>query len=62
MSINDSTRTRGTRVSWRHVWAQRRISKELDLLLGCYRRPTIDELVPNVVSREDDNQSGEVDE
>jgi hypothetical protein len=50
------------RVSWRRVCIRRRISKELDLLLGTYRRPTIDELVPNVVSREDDNQSGEVDE
>ena len=37
------------RVSWRRVCIRRRISKELDLLLGSYRRPTIDELVPKVV-------------
>jgi hypothetical protein len=37
------------RVSWRRVGIRRRISKELDLIMGTYRRPTIDELVPKVV-------------
>lgn len=50
------------RVDMKHICTQRRISKELDLLMGCYRRPTIDELVPELQSREDDNQGGEVDE
>jgi hypothetical protein len=37
------------RVSWRRVCIRRRISKELDLILGTYRRPTIDELALKVV-------------
>jgi len=40
---------RAARVSWRRVCIRRRLSKELDLILGTYRRPTIDELVPKVV-------------
>jgi hypothetical protein len=37
------------RVSRCRVRIRRRISKELDLLLGTYRRPTIDELAAKVV-------------